>query len=432
MSLRLKHKIIANTGGVWGDEPDGIRDTFVLRSTDQTVDGGWRIVDPAVRSIDPSDASNYRLELGDILVTKSSGSDLHIGKASLVTKDVADLRAAFSNFNQRIRVSKRQEARFYWYFLNSNQARYHYVVRANSTSGLGNLTASILGDLPIPDTALKDQIAIANFLERETARIDRLIERRERFLNLISEKKSALVELAVNGNILNVPPDGEQGWFGRLPSNWPVRRAKFLFRERQTRSLNGDEELLTVSHITGVTKRSEKDVNMFMAESMAGYKLVSSGDVVINTMWAWMGAMGVSSIEGLISPSYGVYFPTSGAFEPGYIDLLLRSRPFIAEATRRSKGIHSSRLRLYPDAFLDIVLPVPSLDAQGAILTALRVVTEREEKLAVLSRRSLNLLREFRSSLITTAVAGRIDVMTWSKRGTVNRRAEIIEAEAMS
>jgi type I restriction enzyme, S subunit len=151
----------------------------------------------------------------------------------------------------------------------------------------------------MPD--LETQKAIANFLDGETARIDELIKKRQAFLDLIAEKKAALTEQAVNGNILGVPTDGKRGWFGRLPADWFVRRAKFLFRERLARSESGDEELLTVSHITGVTKRSEKDVNMFLAESMEGYKLVYKGDVVINTMWAWMGAMGVSPVEGLQS-----------------------------------------------------------------------------------------------------------------------------------
>jgi type I restriction enzyme, S subunit len=109
--------------------------------------------------------------------------------------------------------------------------------------------------------------------------------------------------------------------------------------------------------------------------------------------------------------------------------MLLRSRPFIAEATRRSKGIHSSRLRLYPDAFLDISLPVPSLEAQRAILTALEIATKKEEKLATLSRLSLDRLREFRSSLITAAVTGQIDVKTWDRSGTTQRRLDAIEAE---
>ncbi|MGH6864812.1 MAG: restriction endonuclease subunit S [Methyloceanibacter sp.] len=212
-----------------------------------------------------------------------------------------------------------------------------------------------------------------------------------------------------------------------MPEDWPVRRGKLLFKERRDRSLCGEEELLTVSHITGVTSRSDKDVNMFLAESMEGYKLVSPGDVVINTMWAWMGAMGVSLLDGLISPSYNVYGPITDDFDPTYLDLLLRSRPFVAEVNRRSKGVWSSRLRLYPDAFLDIWFPVPSRDAQRAILEALEAAMCRERLLADLSRRSLDRLREFRSALITAAVSGEIELATWRKRGETDRRVDRIE-----
>jgi type I restriction enzyme S subunit len=291
------------------------------------------------------------------------------------------------------------------------------------------LNQSIIGQLPVPLFCIDTQKSIADFLDRETARIDQLIEKREAFLSLIDEKKTSLAGKAVDGSILKGVGKGIEGWFGALPESWLVKRAKFLFRERQDRSEAGEEELLTVSHLTGVTRRSDKDVNMFLAESTEGYKLVSEGDVVINTMWAWMGAMGVSPVEGLISPSYGVYAPRGNAFEADYLDLLLRSRPFVAEATRRSKGIHSSRLRLYPDAFLDIRLPVPSRDAQRGILTALKAATEREEQLATLSRLSLGRLREFRAALITAAVTGQIDVATWGKRGTTDRRFDAIEAD---
>jgi type I restriction enzyme S subunit len=368
---------------------------------------------------------------GDLLLAKVTPC-FENGKKALAQHLTSGIGFATSEVHVIRPDTAKLDPRYLLFLFSSEDFRAAGAESMTGAGGLKRVSEEAVLNYRLPVEDLERQKAIVDFLDRETVRIDKLIKNRERFLDLIAEKKAVLAEQAVNGNILRNAVDGEQGWFGRLPADWPVRRAKILFRERQERSESGDEELLTVSHITGVTKRSEKDVNMFMAESMEGYKLVSRGDVVINTMWAWMGAMGVSSIEGLISPSYGVYSPTSGAFEPGYLDLLLRSRPFIAEATRRSKGIHSSRLRLYPDAFLDIVLPVPSLDAQGAILNALRVATEQEEKLAVLSRRSLALLREFRSSLVTAAVAGRIDVMTWSKRGTVNRRTEIIEAEAMS
>jgi type I restriction enzyme S subunit len=367
---------------------------------------------------------------GDLLLAKVTPC-FENGKKALAQNLANGIGFATSEVHVIRPDTRKIDARYLLFLFCSEGFRAAGAASMTGAGGLKRVSEEAVLNYRLPVANLDSQKAIARFLDRETSRIDRLIESRERFLNLIAEKKAVLAEQAINGNILGVPIGGEQGWFGRLPVDWAARRAKFLFRERQNRSQSGDEELLTVSHITGVTKRSEKDVNMFLAESMEGYKLVYKGDVVINTMWAWMGAMGVSPIEGLISPSYGVYSPTSDAFEFGYLDLLLRSRPFIAEATRRSKGIHSSRLRLYPDAFLDILLPVPSRAAQRSILTALKTATEREERLATLSRLSLDRLREFRSSLISMAVAGQIDVETW-KRTTTESRFESIEEEIVS
>lgn len=105
--------------------------------------------------------------------------------------------------------------------------------------------------------------------------------------------------------------------------------------------------LLTVSHLTGVTSRAEKDVNMFMAESLEGYKRCEAGDLVINTLWAWMGAMGVARQPGIVSPAYNVYQPVA-QLDPEYVDLMVRTPRFVEEITRYSKGVWSSRLRLYP------------------------------------------------------------------------------------
>src|SRR5258708_3890269 len=94
---------------------------------------------------------------------------------------------------------------------------------------------------------------------------------------------------------------------GDMPPRWRVARIKTFMRETVDLSKTGEEELLTVSHLTGVTPRSEKDVNMFLAESMTGYKLCRPGDLVINTLWAWMGALGISRHSGMVSPAYGTY-----------------------------------------------------------------------------------------------------------------------------
>ena len=278
------------------------------------------------------------------------------------------------------------------------------------------INPSTLGGIKLPVPEPYKQKEIADFLEWEIIRIDNLIKKKEKFISLVQEKKHSLSNQLLNGAMIGLDQSGISGWFGDLPSNWQALRAKFLFGEAQGKSEAGDEELLTVSHITGVTKRSEKDVNMFMAETMEGYKLVSRSDVVVNTMWAWMGAMGVSPHEGLISPAYGVYRPLRNSFQDDYLDLIIRSKAFIAEATRGSKGIHSSRLRLYPDAFLDILFPVPSLNEQKKIMEEYSRVTSKENKLVELNTKSIELLKEFRSSLITEAVTGQLDIQTWKKK----------------
>jgi type I restriction enzyme, S subunit len=96
--------------------------------------------------------------------------------------------------------------------------------------------------------------------------------------------------------------DSAHDWLGLLPSHWNLLRAKCLYREVDVRSVTGQEELLSVSHLTGVTPRSQKTVTMFLAESNVGYKICRPGDIAINTMWAWMGALGVSRHFGIVSP----------------------------------------------------------------------------------------------------------------------------------
>ena len=141
-------------------------------------------------------------------------------------------------------------------------------------------------------------------------------------------------------------------WLGQVPAHWNHLRAKHLFHEVDERSVAGREELLSVSHLTGVTPRSQKTVTMFLAKSNAGHKICRPDDVVINTMWAWMGALGVTRHAGIVSPSYGVYRPVAGcAVLPRYADYLLRTPFYVADYQRRSTGVNSSRLRLYPEQF---------------------------------------------------------------------------------
>lgn len=207
-------------------------------------------------------------------------------------------------------------------------------------------------------------------------------------------------------------------WLADLPSHWSILRAKYVFREIDDRSVAGDEELLSVSHLTGVTPRSEKNVTMFMAEDYTGAKLCKEGDLVINTMWAWMGALGVSSTTGIVSPAYGVYRQFQQRLRPRYMDWLFRTPMYVAEYTRRSTGVNSSRLRLYPDRFLDMPVVIPSLEDQDRIVAFLDQKTAEVDAAIAKKERLLELLMEQRLALITKATQSTLDPnTTWRDSG---------------
>ena len=266
--------------------------------------------------------------------------------------------------------------------------------------------------MKIPVPPLPQQRAIADYLDRETARLDALVAAKERVLKLLAEKRQAIIMQAVTRGIDPDVSCRDSGvpWLGSIPAHWEAERARWLFKERDVRSPDGDEELLTVSHLTGVTPRSEKQVYMFEAESKAGYKICRKGDLVINTLWAWMGAMGIAPLNGIVSPSYHVYELGSELLCPDYLDALTRVNLFAQEVTRYSKGVWSSRLRLYPEGFFEVFLPVPPIAEQRAIADYLDQETARLDALMAKIEDTVILLRERRAALVAGAVTGRIDV----------------------
>lgn len=285
------------------------------------------------------------------------------------------------------------------------------------------LSADDLRSVALPFPSEEHQRLIADHLDRETARIDGLIAEKERMLALLDEKRAALISRVVTRGLdPNAPlkPSGQE-WLGEIPAHWRVERAKNLFTVRDERSDDGSEELLTVSHITGVTSRSEKDVYMFEADDKAGYKRCMPGDLAINTLWAWMGAMGISPLAGIVSPDYHVY-TSKGKLLTEYVDLLCRSLPFVAEVSRWSKGVWSSRLRLYPENFFEMRLPVPPHDEQAAIVRAVEADQRKANALRESLQLSITLAKERRAALITDAVTGQIPLEEMKIKTTEARR----------
>lgn len=217
-------------------------------------------------------------------------------------------------------------------------------------------------------------------------------------------------------------------WLPAVPEHWTEQRAKTFFREMDERSKTGQEELLSVSHLTGVTPRSQKKVTMFKAASYVGSKLCRPGDIVINTLWAWMGALGASRHVGIVSPAYGVYRPhRADSFNPAYLDYLLRTRAYVAEYIGRSTGIQSSRLRLYPNQFLDIALIQPPRPEQDQIVAYLRAQDAHIARFIKAKRDLIRLLAEQKFRIIDHAVTRGLDATVTLKPSGIEWLGEVPE-----
>ena len=265
---------------------------------------------------------------------------------------------------------------------------------------------------PFPLPPLTEQRAIVRYLDHADRRISRYVDAKRKLINLLEEEKQAVIDRAVTRGLdpkVRLKPSGVE-WLGDVPQHWEVRRAKFFYREVDERSTTGAEELMSVSHITGVTPR-KKSVTMFLAESTIGYKLCRPGDIVINTMWAYMAALGVARQNGLVSPSYGVYHPLNAErLNNDYVDPLLRTETYRTNYLIRSTGITSSRLRLYPESFLSIPLVFPPNFEQTTIVEYLNKATADTDSTIARAQRQIELVEEHRIRLVADVVTGKLDV----------------------
>ncbi len=191
--------------------------------------------------------------------------------------------------------------------------------------------------------------------------------------------------------------NSKTAWLGEFPAHWQVLRIKNLFQEMDSRSETGSEELLSVSHYTGITLKREslenEDDHLSNAESLVGYKLVAKQDLVINIMLAWNGSLGISPFDGMTSPAYCVY-RIKGNNNPEYFGYLFTTNLFKAEFRRNSTGIIDSRLRLYSDKFFSIFSVVPPRDEQDEIVQYIKSQEDKINLFIQKKQRFIELLKE--------------------------------------
>ncbi len=414
----FKWQIERNDGGIWGSDPDGKDDTLVLRSTEQTVGGLWKIEDPAYRRILPLEKAEALLAVGDLLVTKSSGSSLHIGKTSLVTEEIAAMGCCYSNFMQRLRLKPSFIPKFAWYVMNNDLARIQLDYLSNSTTGLANLNSTMIGEIIIVVPSHLEQQFITSFLDHEAGKIDALIMEQELLIDLLKEKRQAVITHAVTKGLNPDAPLKDSGieWLGKAPEHWKITRLANLFHEAIEKG-SSDLPFLSVSIHHGVSDREldeeERDRKVIRSEDPESNKRVRPGDLVYNMMRAWQGGFGAVKTDGMVSPAYVVARPRID-LSTSYIELLLRTPQAIEEMRRYSRGVTDFRLRLYWDSFKDICIALPPLAEMDEIINKIGVLNGNFSALITESVSMIVLLKERRSALISAAVTGKIDVRSFN------------------
>ena len=205
--------------------------------------------------------------------------------------------------------------------------------------------------------------------------------------------------------------DSDLLWLGEIPEHWEVRRSKYLLREVNARSSDGQEQLLSVSQYTGVTPRRSRDGGGepdTRAASLVGYKRVAQDDLVVNIMLAWNGSLGVARSAGIVSPAYCVYQFNDHA-EPWYYHNLLRLPIYKGRIKVESTGVVESRLRLYSDDLFRIEALVPPKEEQVAIARFVETFSQEVDRLIRAKRRLIELLNERKQAIIQRAITRGLD-----------------------
>lgn len=268
------------------------------------------------------------------------------------------------------------------------------------------------GSIRIPVPPLPEQHSIVSFLDSKCSKIDEWISKKQKEVELLGEAKQRIIADAVTRGLKPNVKMKKTGiaWLEEVPEHWELKPIRSLLKESEEKTETGDEELLSLSQYTGITRK--KDANktgMFEAETTIGYKKVHPGQFVMNIMLAWNGSYAVSTLDGIISPAYCV-FDFICDCDIMYYDYLLRTKMYSSAFKTESRGIIDSRLRLYPYKFYPFYIPVPPLSEQQAIVSYITSKTTKIESLMSSMNKEIEHLKEYKQRLISDVVTGQIKV----------------------
>ena len=264
--------------------------------------------------------------------------------------------------------------------------------------------------LPVPPRNEQDQIV--RYLDWQVSKINRLIAAKRKQITVLQEQLKHCISDAVFRGISDdiILKDSGVEWIGTIPEHWSVIRCKYVFAERDERSIAGEEEHLSMSQKYGLVPNAKLDERRMLSESYAGGKICYKDDLVLNRLKAHLGVFALSPQKGVVSPDYTVLVPNTERILPAYGEAALKSDLCRRELRIRVRGIIEGFWRLYTDDFNTVVIPLPPLKEQEQIMEYLNTLNGKFTALKQNLEQEIATLQDLRTRLISDVVTGQMDV----------------------
>ena len=359
----------------------------------------------------------FRLQSGDVLITKDSEAWNDIGVPALVEDTQDDIVSGYHLALLRP-FPERVDGGYLFRALQSPAVAYQFHVEANGVTRYG-LSHSAIRSVWLPRPPLSEQAAIVRFLDHADRRIRRYLRAKQKLVKLLEEQKQVLIHRAVTGRVdvrtgRPYPAYKDSGveWLGEVPEHWRLPRLGALLRERG--ETNGDgqvSEVLSVLRERGVIPYAEKgNIGNKKSEDITRYKVVKPDDIVVNCMNVIIGSVGLSRYTGCLSPVYYVLTRRSEHDHPRYLNAYFQTKPFQESLVRIGNGILAHRMRIPMELLKCEPFPLPPHTEQTAIVRYLDKTTADVDTAIDRACRQIDLLQEYRTRLIADVVTGKLDV----------------------
>lgn len=381
----------------------------------------------------PESFETYQIvEPGNIVLRLT---DLQNDKRSL-RQGLVHERGIITAAYDAVEVGTRDDPRFWAYALLAlDHAKYYYSL------GGGVRQSLKFKDFPnewmaVPD--LLTQNVVADFLDRETARIDELLEKKQRLVELSDERKRTMTgEMLSRGTREGVTlRESGISWLGPIPTHWSIYPLKHLIWYQEGPGILADDfrdegiPLLRIKGISGATATLDgcNYLDVEKVKNRWSHFQVELGDLLISASATRGGVAAEVDKETVGAVPYtGIIRikPRRGGYRKELIPHFMLSSLFDAQVELLSAG--STIQHFGPSHLGRMKAPLPPQDEQAEIAEALSSRLQRIQKVEAQTILSMDRLREFRTSLITAAVTGRIDLTSWGKHGNTNRRLDAIQ-----